>query len=175
MAKDAWHEDSDPDGKEVPDDGVHIRGFGWKETSPHTQQTFDNDDVGPDEFLRSIPGAHEFLQEQDERFQNRPPTIELSPEYGQEVPLWREVSSAHVPDSLMLKLKAWQSTFESHFDPETGWDSDLVKDRWATEAVALEAELRGAAVGEVEVEVDLWPLNPGFVRTSQLKKGPPMI
>ncbi len=172
---DAWHEDPDHDGRDAPDDDGANPRFGWRGFAPHSQQTFDNDDIRPDEFLRSIPGAHEFLQEQDERFQNRPPTIELSPEYGQEVPLWREVSSAHVPDSLMLKLKAWQSTFESHFDPETGWDSDLVKDRWAREAVALEAELREAVAGEVEVEVDLWPLNPGFVRTSQLKKRPPMI
>ena len=57
--------------------------------------------------------------------------------------------------------------FDANFRPQTGWESDEVKTAWAEDAKTLEAELRSEMVGIIEVEVDLWPLNPGFLHTGQ--------
>ena len=142
----------------------------------HARQTYGKDDIGSDEFLRSIPGAHEYMAAESERLQRRPPTVELSPDYGAEMPLWpqEDVTDSLVPAELKERLLAWQQVFEANFEPPSGWKSMTIKSQWAETAVQLEADLRAAVDGRVEVEVDLWPLNPGFVHTSQLNR-PPMI
>jgi hypothetical protein len=126
------------------------------------------------EFLTSIPGALEYLEAEGERMRNRPPTITLMPEYGVEVPLWpqEEETDALVSEGLVAKLKSWQELFASNFG-QSGWTSQEVKFEWLEEAVALEAELREEVAGRVEVEVDLWPVNPGHLHTSQLDRPPP--
>jgi hypothetical protein len=126
------------------------------------------------EFLASIPGALEYLEAASERMHNRPPTITLMPEYGVEVPLWpqEDETDALVSEGLVAKLTAWQDLFATNFG-QSGWRSEEIKDRWAKQAVALEAELRDEVAGRVEVEVDLWPVNPGYLHTSQLDYPPP--
>ena len=140
------------------------------------RQSFGKGNIASDEFLRSIPGAHEYLAAESDRSQNRPPTIELSPDYGARIPVWPQ---EHLTDSLisaelMERLIAWQRLFDANFEPELGWRSAVVKAQWAEEAVQLNDDLRSAVEGTFDVEVDLWPCNPGFVHTSQLNL-PPMI
>ena len=126
------------------------------------------------EFLASIPGALEYLEAESERIRNRPPTITLMPEYGVEVPLWPQDNEidAFVSEGLMEKLMAWQHLFAANFGP-SGWRSQDVREKWLEQAAALESELRMEVAGHVEVEVDLWPTNPGFLHTSQLDRPPP--
>jgi hypothetical protein len=58
-------------------------------------RTFDKGDIGSDEFLRSIPGAHEYMAAESERRQLRPPTIEPSPDYGAELDIAADVVVRH--------------------------------------------------------------------------------
>jgi len=126
------------------------------------------------EFLTSIPGALEYLEAESARICSRPPTITLSPEYSVEVPLWPQggETDALVSEGLVAKLTAWQHLFAANFEP-SGWTSQNVRQQWLEQAVVLEAELREVVAGRVEVEVDLWPVNPGFLHTSQLDRPPP--
>ena len=119
--------------------------------------------------LASSPEATEYYAAERERAFNRPNTITLMPEYGAEVPLWPQAdeTEALVSDSLRSKLEAWQATFDSHFRWDSGWDSEEAKAAWAGDARGLEAELRIEVAGIVEVNVDLWPLNPGYLHTGQ--------
>ncbi len=105
---------------------------------------------------------------------NRPPTITLMPDYGVDVPLWpqEEETDALASEGLVAKLMAWQELFASNFGP-SGWSSEGVKDRWAEQAVALEAELREEVAGRVGVEVDLWPVNLAYLHGWQLDYPPP--
>jgi hypothetical protein len=126
------------------------------------------------EFLKSIPGGLEYLGAEGERRRNRPPTITLMPEYGVEVPLWpqEDETEALVSEALVARLMAWQELFATNFG-QSGWRSEEVKARWASQAVALEADLRDEVAGRVEVEVDLWPVNPGHLHGWQLANPPP--
>lgn len=83
----------------------------------------------------------------------------LMVDYGAEMPLWGR-DAEHVDDLdpvLIGRLEAWQSDFGNNFHYEQGWSSPEVRDRWAAEAVELEADLR-AAIPSVKLKVDLWPL-----------------
>jgi hypothetical protein len=84
------------------------------------------------------------------------------PEYGVDVPLFpqSDFTVALVPEELMSKLMRWHEVFEENFHWENGWRSPEVRDRWAADAVPLEAELRLALAGKADLVVDLWPL-PG--------------
>ena len=126
------------------------------------------------ELLASIPGGLEHLEAESERFLNRPSTITLMPEYGVEVPLWpqEDETVALMSVALAAKLMAWQDLFATNFG-QSGWRSEEVRDRWAHQAVALEAELRDEVSGRFEVEVDLWPLNPGHLHGWQPHNPPP--
>ena len=130
---------------------------------------------GIGEALASPPGALEYYAAERERVFNRPPTITLMPEYGVEVPLWPQADETEdlVSDRLKSKLEAWQATFDSHFSWDSGWDSEEAKAAWASDAKGLEAELRNEVAGIIEVEVDLWPLNPGYLHTGQPELPPP--
>ncbi len=101
------------------------------------------------------------------------PTITLMPEYGVEVPLWprEDETDALVSQGLRRKLMAWQDLFATGFG-QSGWRSEEIKDRWAKQAVVLADELRAEVAGRVEVEVDLWPMNPGHLHTSQPRPSP---
>ncbi len=139
-------------------------------------QVFDPSAMSPDELLRSIPGGHEYMAAESDRRQTEPPTVELSPEFGVEIPLWPQDGETHalIPAALLERLITWQRSFRANFNPHSGWTSLTINTQWAEEALELEADLRAAFEGRFRVEVDLWPLNPGFVRTSLLNR-PPML
>ncbi len=119
--------------------------------------------------------ALEYLEAESKRFRSRPTTITLMPEYGVDVPLWprEDETDSLVSQGLMAKLMAWQDVFGSQFDSRSGWRTDEVKVSWAEQARTLEAELRKEVAGRVGIEVDLWPLNPGYLHTWQLDNPPP--
>ena len=121
------------------------------------------------EWLASNPVALEYMEARSKELQDRPPTITLMPEYTVEIPLWPQADETDdlVSEDLKTKLKTWQAMFDDHFSWQTAWDSDEVKADWAEDAKILEAELRNELAGIAEVEVDLWPLNPGFLHTGQ--------
>ena len=149
----------------------------WGLINPQTGEPmeFDSEAIQKSgDFLASMPGALEYLEAESERMRNRPPTITLMPEYGVEVPLWpqEDETDTLVSPGLRAKLMAWQDLFATGFG-QSGWRSDEVKVRWAKQAVVLANELREEVAGRVEVEVDLWPMNPGYLHTSQLDHPPP--
>jgi hypothetical protein len=97
---------------------------------------------------------HDWFRDRD------PVVIRFMPEYGVDVPLFPQSddTDALVPEDLLAKLMRWQSEFDKNFHYEMGWKSTEVRDRWAAEAVPLEAELREALKGKADLVVDLWPL-----------------
>lgn len=131
--------------------------------------------VGGADWLTSHPDALEYFESRSKDLHDGPPTITLMPEYSVEVPLWPQADKTDdlVSEALKSKLKAWQATFDTNFSWQTGWDSEDVKVAWAEDAKILEAELRVELAGIVEVEVDLWPLNPGSLHTGQPELPPP--
>jgi hypothetical protein len=84
----------------------------------------------------------------------------LSPDYGAPSPLWPNSAEIEelVSSGLLEQLMEWQLAFEQHFDDENGWTSPEVKARWADQAVVLERELRLEFGPDVEIEVELWPI-----------------
>jgi hypothetical protein len=89
-----------------------------------------------------------------------PVVIRFMPEYSVEVPLFPQSddTDALIPEDLLAKLIRWQSEFDENFHYEKGWKSTEVRDRWAAEAVPLEAALRETLKGKADLVVDLWPL-----------------
>jgi hypothetical protein len=90
----------------------------------------------------------------------QPVVIRLMPEYGTDIPLFprSDFTDVLVPEELMGKLMRWQEVFLENFYWEKGWRSREVRDRWAADAVPLEAELRNTLAGKADLVVDLWPL-----------------
>ena len=88
--------------------------------------------------------------------------IRMMPEYSVDVPLFpqSDFTDALVPEELLARLIRWQKEFDENFHWDHGWQSTEVRDRWAAEAVPLEAALRMALEGKADLVVDLWPL-PG--------------
>jgi hypothetical protein len=60
----------------------------------------------------------------------------------------------------MARQKSWQKLFDQNYRWDLGWRSEDARDKWAAEAVPLEATLRIALEGKADFVVDLWPLNP---------------
>jgi hypothetical protein len=91
--------------------------------------------------------------------------IVLSPDWTVDIPLWPHSEAAHqlVPESLLEKIIAWQTIFDSNYRwgddtrPE-GWVSEETKDQWKQEAPIIVAELSSALEGKAELIVDLWPM-----------------
>jgi hypothetical protein len=82
----------------------------------------------------------------------------LMVDYSAEMPLWGRVAKqVELDPALVNRLAAWQREFDNDFQYEKGWRSADARDRWAAEAVELEAQLRAALPG-VKLKVDLWPL-----------------
>lgn len=92
------------------------------------------------------------------------PVVRLSPDYSAPSPLWNESpravmpADAMVPPALLAELVAWQQDFDENFHWEKGWRSVAARDRWASDAHRLEAQVRRALAGKAELIVDLWPL-----------------
>jgi hypothetical protein len=92
--------------------------------------------------------------------EGEPVIIRFMPEYTVEVPLFPQSDDTVVlvPEDLLAKLIRWQREFDQNYHWETGWRSEVIRDRWAAEAVPLEAALREALEGKADLVVDLWPL-----------------
>lgn len=91
----------------------------------------------------------------------RLPEVRLAPDYSAPSPLWPQSDETDtlVPQSLLVKLVAWQRDFDASFRWDSGWNSDEARTRWAADAEHLAAELEAALVGKARLIVDLWPLD----------------
>ena len=86
-------------------------------------------------------------------------TLVLSPDYAATMPLWRfDWTSLDLSPELLDRLGQWQAEFDQNFDAYSGWASVEARSRWAEEAEGLALELRSALPKDVELTVDLWPL-----------------
>ena len=72
-----------------------------------------------------------------------------------------DATDALVPEDLLARLIAWQRAFDDDVHRDTGRTSTMAETRWAAEAAVLEADLRVALAGKVDLVVDLWPLHSG--------------
>jgi hypothetical protein len=97
--------------------------------------------------------------------------LTLSSDYRAEWPLWSDREgmvdpAAHgVPADLCADLRAWQASFDTSFDPDTGWRDDAAEQRYADTAADLLRRLRSALGPDAEVTLDLWPLTtPSLIR-----------
>jgi hypothetical protein len=90
----------------------------------------------------------------------QPVVIRLYPEYSVSVSLFPQSddTNALVSEPLLVRLRAWQEFFDQNYRWDSGWRSNEARDRWATEAVPLEAALKIALEGKASLVVDLWPL-----------------
>ncbi len=85
--------------------------------------------------------------------------VRLSPDYSADLPLWGiSWDDPNLPRNLLVRLTEWQVTFDTHFDPYTGWDSSQVKDEWAADGRSLEADVREALGSACVLEADWWPI-----------------
>lgn len=83
----------------------------------------------------------------------------VSPDHGIDLPLWgRSVSPFDLPAALLDRLALWQQEFDNNYDSFTGWKSHEVRATWTKEAHNLEFDLRRALPEDVELTVDLWPV-----------------
>src|SRR5262245_13692468 len=69
--------------------------------------------------------------------------------------------AAHqVRSQLLDRLAAWQREFDDNFHWDRGWRSAQTRDRWASQAEELAADMRAELGTRAELTVRLWPL-PG--------------
>ncbi len=73
----------------------------------------------------------------------------------------RSIQSFGLAAALLDGLASWRQEFDDNYDPMTGWTSHEIRANWAKEARNLEFELRRSLPENVELTVDLWPLEPG--------------
>ena len=87
--------------------------------------------------------------------------LRLMPDYAADLPLWgRSPEQLRLSSWLLDRLALWQDEFDRNFDPFSGWTTPEARDKWSREADRLARELRAALPDEIELEVDLWPLEP---------------
>ena len=87
--------------------------------------------------------------------------VKLMPDYMCELPLWYcEWWALGLLPPVLDRLVDLQSDFDANFSPERGWRSEAVRDEWAERARRIVEELREALPSGLELEVDLWPLDP---------------
>lgn len=93
-----------------------------------------------------------------------PAVIQLSSDYSAPLPLWGEGFGniawqfTKFPPELLDRLAAWQRDFDDNYHYRKGWQSAAVRDRWASQAKDLAADVRAALGTRAELVVDLWPL-----------------
>jgi hypothetical protein len=86
-------------------------------------------------------------------------------DYSAGWPLWSEagellaVDDPPLSDELAADLRAWQNLFETEFHWDSGWRTAEAEERYAREAVALLDRLCRELGGDVQVELDTWPVN----------------
>jgi hypothetical protein len=94
-----------------------------------------------------------------------PAIVELKPDYGAELPLWGDglgnISWQFTKFSpqLLDRLAAWQQDFDTGFDRGTGWRSAELRDRWASQAENLAADVQAELGTRARLIADLWPLS----------------
>lgn len=83
------------------------------------------------------------------------------PDYACELPLWGEAWwELSLSAALLNDLADWQDVFDEGFHETRGWLSARTARFWAATAEELIARLRIELSGRIELEVDLWPLDP---------------
>jgi hypothetical protein len=92
-----------------------------------------------------------------------PDRIELSPDYSADLPLWADGANMAWQDTkftpqLLDRLAAWQRDFDDNFHWGRGWRSAEIRDRWASQAGKLAADVRAELGTRAELTVRLWPL-----------------
>jgi hypothetical protein len=87
--------------------------------------------------------------------------LKLMPEYGVDVPLWprSDDTDAMIPAELLQRLIRWQASFDESFHYDRGWRNVETRETWGHEARLLEKRLRQALPHDVQLVVDLWPLD----------------
>jgi hypothetical protein len=99
------------------------------------------------------------------RDQPLPRVIVLSPDYNADLPLWGEGFGnidwrfTKFPPGLLDRLAAWQQEFDAHYRWDRGWESNQLRDRWASQAKNLAADVRAALGTRAELVVNLWPID----------------
>jgi hypothetical protein len=94
-----------------------------------------------------------------------PAVVELAPDYGAELPLWGDGFGnigwqyAKFSPGLLDRLAAWQQEFDANFHSESGWRSAEIRDRWASQAGELAADVRAELGTRAKLVVRLWPLD----------------
>jgi hypothetical protein len=93
-----------------------------------------------------------------------PRRVRLMSDYWAGSPLWGP-GGVQYPEDLGLsadlgsRLLAWEDHFERHFDHERGWDSLESRKRYGDNVDDLVRDLRRELGPDVELVVDLWPLD----------------
>jgi hypothetical protein len=93
-----------------------------------------------------------------------PDVITLAPDYGAELPLWRNgfgnIAWQYTKFSpgLLDRLAAWQQEFDACCHWDRGWESDEIRDRWAGRAEDLAADVRAELGMRARLVVKPWGL-----------------
>lgn len=93
-----------------------------------------------------------------------PDEIELAPDYTSELPLFGEGFGniawqfTKFSPRLLDRLAAWQQEFDANFHWDKGWRSAEIRDRWASQAEELAADVRTELGTRAKLTVRLWPL-----------------
>jgi len=68
--------------------------------------------------------------------------VRFSPDYSADLPLWGiSWDDPNLPRDLLVRLTEWQVTFDTHFDPYTGWDSSQSRTNGPPTAALLKPTL----------------------------------
>lgn len=83
------------------------------------------------------------------------------PEYSVELPLWiSDWWELGLSPDLLNQLADWQEVFDTNFDSMEGWRTETARESWKLEGDRLAGELRKALPSNIELHVDLWPVQP---------------
>ena len=68
------------------------------------------------------------------------------------------LATHQVLPQLLDRLATWQQEFDANFRWNRGWRSAEIRDRWASQAEQLAADVRAELGDRAELAVRLWPL-----------------
>ena len=96
--------------------------------------------------------------------------IRLFPDYSRHWPLWEnstptwDVGYTTTPEMYGLSealsgdMASWNAFWETHFDPEGGWDTEAAAEQWRVEGEAIAARLQSEVAAFADVQYEPWPL-----------------